>query len=138
MAAGGTTPGPEERATLRSVSEPAAAVPSPEVLLTRAREVIAAAAREGLPMRLLGGLAVYALAGSARQATLVRPYRDFDVAVPAKRGAAASRVLEAAHVAQRIGVLRDTMERTPKSLRWKVRARVGERLTWYEMPEELD
>ncbi len=46
-------------------------------------------------MRLLGGIAVYALAESARRPPLERPYRDFDVAVPAKRGAAASRVLEA-------------------------------------------
>jgi hypothetical protein len=47
-------------------------------------------------MRLLGGLAVYALAPSVRHEPLARPYRDFDLAVPAKRGPAASRVLEAA------------------------------------------
>ena len=27
-------------------------------------------------------------------------------------------------------------EATPKSLRWKIRARVGERMQWYELPEE--
>jgi hypothetical protein len=32
--------------------------------------------------------------------------------------------------------LRDAMETVPKSLRWKARARVGERVRWYEMPEE--
>lgn len=28
-------------------------------------------------------------------------------------------------------------EATPKSLKWKVRARVGERVQWYELPEEV-
>ena len=28
------------------------------------------------------------------------------------------------------------IEATPKSLRWKARARVGERVRWYEQPEE--
>ncbi len=47
-------------------------------------------------MRLLGGLAVFAVAESARRPPLARPYRDFDLAVPAKQGPAASRVLQAA------------------------------------------
>jgi len=33
--------------------------------------------------------------------------------------------------------LRQAMEDVPKSLRWKARARVGERVPWYEMPEEI-
>jgi hypothetical protein len=37
---------------------------------------------------------------------------------------------------QQLGVLRDAMETAPKSLRWKARARVGERVRWYELPEE--
>ncbi len=219
-------------------------------------------------MRLLGGVAVYGLAESARRSPLARSYRDFDVAVPAKRGAAASRVLEVAglvpdrhfnalHGARRlifqapegypvdvlvgafvmchtlefeddsyrheltispadllltklqivriepkdladvaallldvpvdasgidplrflaplradwgffhtvelnlgkltafaraslqadlaerlgesVGVLARAMETVPKSLAWRLRARVGERMTWYEMPEELE
>jgi hypothetical protein len=60
--------------------------------------LIEAAAAEGVPMRLLGGLGVYAVAPSARRPPLARPYRDIDLAVPAKRGPAASRVLEAAGV----------------------------------------
>jgi hypothetical protein len=32
--------------------------------------------------------------------------------------------------------LREYMERRPKSTRWKLRARVGERVRWYELPEE--
>lgn len=37
---------------------------------------------------------------------------------------------------EQLGVLRTAMETAPKSLRWKARARVGERVRWYEMPEE--
>jgi hypothetical protein len=47
-------------------------------------------------MRLLGGLGVFALSESARRPPLARAYRDFDVAVPAKRGPAVSRTLEQA------------------------------------------
>ena len=34
--------------------------------------------------------------------------------------------------------LRRRIDESPKTLRWKVRARVGERLRWYELPEELE
>ena len=71
------------------------AAPDAELLLDRARSLMQAGAREGVPMRLLGGLAVYALAPSARRSPLARTYRDFDLAVPAKRGPAASRIMEA-------------------------------------------
>jgi len=33
--------------------------------------------------------------------------------------------------------LRRHAETTPKSLRWKLRARLGERMQWYEVPEEV-
>ena len=32
--------------------------------------------------------------------------------------------------------MRQAMEAAPKSVRWKMRARVGEKVTWYELPEE--
>ncbi|HVC26967.1 MAG TPA: hypothetical protein VND40_02280 [Nitrososphaerales archaeon] len=35
----------------------------------------------------------------------------------------------------RIGRLAEMIEKEPKSLAWKMRARVGERKTWYELPE---
>jgi hypothetical protein len=66
------------------------------MLLARARSLIGSGAVEGVPMRLLGGLAVYALAPSARRPPLARTYHDLDLAVPAKRGPHASRVLELA------------------------------------------
>ena len=32
--------------------------------------------------------------------------------------------------------LREAMDREPKSLRWKLRSRLGDRVRWYELPEE--
>ena len=32
----------------------------------------------------------------------------------------------------------DAMHAVPKSMRWKIRSRAGERVTWYELPEEPD
>ena len=37
---------------------------------------------------------------------------------------------------EQLGVLREATEAAPKSLRWKARAKVGDRVRWYEMPEE--
>ena len=37
---------------------------------------------------------------------------------------------------EQLRVLDEAAETTPKSLRWKARARVGERVRWYETPEE--
>lgn len=38
----------------------------------------------------------------------------------------------------RVAELRSEMERAPKSARWKMRAKVGERKVWYELPEDPD
>jgi hypothetical protein len=35
-----------------------------------------------------------------------------------------------------VAALRDRVERRPKTLRWRARARVGDRLRWYEEPDE--
>jgi hypothetical protein len=43
-----------------------------------------------------------------------------------------------AAVAGRIDALAGAMEAAPKSRRWKMRARLGERKRWYEEPEEVD
>ena len=37
-----------------------------------------------------------------------------------------------------IAALRDGIEAAPKSARWKLRARIGERRPWYEEPEEME
>jgi hypothetical protein len=38
---------------------------------------------------------------------------------------------------QQIERLRDRVDREPKGLRWRARARVGDRARWYELPEEV-
>lgn len=40
-------------------------------------------------------------------------------------------------VAERLRRLRSIMEEAPKSRGWKLRARVGDRKRWYELPEEV-
>ena len=37
----------------------------------------------------------------------------------------------------RLDDLRKRLVAEPKSTRWKLRARVGERVQWYETPEEI-
>ena len=37
----------------------------------------------------------------------------------------------------RLTRLREAIETTPKSIKWKVRARIGERVRWYELPEDM-
>jgi hypothetical protein len=38
---------------------------------------------------------------------------------------------------ERLAVLKTALDRAPKSLKWKTRAKVGERVQWYELPEEV-
>lgn len=35
-----------------------------------------------------------------------------------------------------VGSLRDALEQAPKSTKWRVRAKIGDRRTWYTLPEE--
>jgi hypothetical protein len=41
-------------------------------------------------------------------------------------------------IAERIAAIVDAVERAPKSVKWKARARVGDRVRWYEEPDEVD
>ncbi len=41
-------------------------------------------------------------------------------------------------VAERLGTLLAALHEAPKSARWKLRARVGERVTWYVLPDEVN
>jgi hypothetical protein len=41
-------------------------------------------------------------------------------------------------VLRELAELQDTIEAAPKSRGWKMRARIGERVRWYELPEEDD
>lgn len=40
-------------------------------------------------------------------------------------------------VAQQIATIRAAIETASKSVAWRMRARVGERVKWYEVPEEV-
>jgi hypothetical protein len=40
------------------------------------------------------------------------------------------------HAVDQLGILVKAVETAPKSLRWKARAKVGDRVRWYETPEE--
>jgi len=39
-------------------------------------------------------------------------------------------------VQKRLEDLQNRIENAPKSMRWKIRARVGEKARWYELPEQ--
>lgn len=43
----------------------------------------------------------------------------------------------AGRVGRAVGALQDAMARADKSMKWKMRARVGEKVAWYELPEEV-
>jgi hypothetical protein len=58
-----------------------------------------------------------------------------------KLGALATTMLDARaveRVAAAVRALDDVMERCPKSRRFRLRARVGDRVRWYELPEEIE
>jgi hypothetical protein len=55
----------------------------------------------------------------ASQPGLVPPYPRYDPLTQAKQ-------------------LHEVAETVPKGIKWKTRARVGERVRWYELPEEVD
>jgi hypothetical protein len=41
------------------------------------------------------------------------------------------------NVGEQVDILTARLQREPKTTRWKLRARVGERIPWYELPEEV-
>jgi hypothetical protein len=59
--------------------------------------------------------------------------RKLDQLAPATLDRAA-----ADRVAAAIRALDELMERCEKSRRWKLRARIGDRVRWYELPEEIE
>jgi hypothetical protein len=44
----------------------------------------------------------------------------------------------AAVVRHRVEELKECIEEAPKSMKWRMRAKVGERVRWYELPEEIE
>jgi len=45
--------------------------------------------------------------------------------------------VDAGRINERLDALWARIDAKPKSLRWKLRARVGDRVSWYELPEEV-
>jgi hypothetical protein len=45
---------------------------------------------------------------------------------------------ERAVISTRIRALQEAIEAAPKTTKWKVRARIGDRVRWYEDPDEVD
>ena len=65
-------------------------------------------------------------------------YKTFTTNLSKLAGSAAAVGLDEAQtklVSERAEALRSTIEAAPKSMGWKMRARVGERRRWYELPE---
>jgi hypothetical protein len=53
------------------------------------------------------------------------------------RDAAKDLDVDGSLVSERLDELWEQIDARPKSLRWKLRARVGDRVSWYELPEEV-
>ena len=53
------------------------------------------------------------------------------------RAAAAELGVNATLVAERLDQLWERVDTQPKSIKWKLRDRVGDRVSWYELPEEV-
>lgn len=53
------------------------------------------------------------------------------------RDAAHTLEVDAGQVNRRLDELWARIDAQPKSLKWKLRARVGDRVSWYELPEEV-
>jgi len=64
-------------------------------------------------------------------------YRTLQVNVGKLRATLAELDVDRDLVLQRLDELWEAIEARPKPMKWKVRARVGDRLRWYELPEEV-
>ena len=42
-----------------------------------------------------------------------------------------------ARIAGRIGAITGALDAAPKTMAWQMRAKVGRRVRWYELPEEV-
>ena len=64
-------------------------------------------------------------------------YRTLQLNIERVRGAAIALEVNADRVNQRLDELWERIDRQPKSLKWKLRARIGDRVSWYQLPEEV-
>jgi hypothetical protein len=145
-----------------------------EDMVGEGRRLVDAATRQGITVRLLGGVGVY-LQGGPTGPLLPRPVGDIDLAIKrGGRGALTAMLTAGDYVADicardwglwrtatatiarcksnladyalspeqsavitdRLDVLRGMIEQAPKSGKWRLRSRVGDRVRWYAEPEE--
>jgi hypothetical protein len=64
-------------------------------------------------------------------------YRTLQLNTEKVRSAARQLAVDGTLISHRLAQLWDVIEAQPKSLRWRLRSRVGDRVTWYELPEEV-
>jgi hypothetical protein len=64
-------------------------------------------------------------------------YRTLQLNTERVRNAARDLNVDAVRINQRLDEIWTRIEAEPKSLKWKLRARVGDRVSWYELPEEV-
>lgn len=64
-------------------------------------------------------------------------YRTLQLNTEKVRTAARDLSVDGSVVNQRLDALWGKIEAQPKSMKWKLRARVGDRMSWYELPEEV-
>jgi Uncharacterised nucleotidyltransferase len=125
----------------QSVAVGSGTLPAAEVLMTKLQIVELNAKDRGDLYALLAAdlaLEVERIAGmTANDWGLQHTFeRNLDVL---EAGLAAQPLAETEHlaVARRLRALREAMEQAPKTRKWKLRARIGERKRWYEEPEEV-
>lgn len=64
-------------------------------------------------------------------------HRTLQINTSRVRDAARELDVDADLVSSRLDALWQQIDARPKSLKWKLRARVGDRMSWYELPEEV-
>ena len=64
-------------------------------------------------------------------------YRTLQLNIDKVRSALKDIEVDGQRVNQRLDEIWTQMEAQPKTMKWKLRARVGDRVTWYQLPEEV-
>jgi hypothetical protein len=64
-------------------------------------------------------------------------YRTLQLNTERVRQTAKELPVASATIEQRLDQLWERIEAQPKSLKWRLRARVGDRMSWYQLPEEV-
>lgn len=112
-------------------------------VLVAADQILEGAKRRGITVRLLGGAAVNLRCPSASHRSLARPLPDIDLISLGKHARQLNAMFtelgaepeKKESVLSRIDALLDRIGKETKSLRRKMRAKIGDRMIWYDTPE---